>query len=256
MKELLQFTLEGQGPLVVLLHPVGLDGRFWYDLPKRLSDQYSVACVDLRGHGRSTDILRPGTMQANVEDVADVIKAINRGKAVVLGLSFGGMVAQNLVLKHPDLVSGLVICACGAQVPHAFRQTILARGTDAEKGGMQAVTETTLERWFTPAFMNAHEVEQVRQRLLSNQPSNFSAAWEAISEHDAVAQLAQVKVPVMVVGGSHDLATSLEAIAALANAFGHAHKVILEGAPHMMQIENQDEFYNTVRHFLDGMGRL
>jgi 3-oxoadipate enol-lactonase len=256
MKELLHYSLEGQGPLIVLLHPVGLDGRFWYDLPKRLSDHYSVACVDLRGHGRSSKAQRPGTMQANVDDVADVIKSINRGKAIVLGLSFGGMVAQNLALRHPDLVSGLVICACGAQVPQAFRQNILARGTDAEKGGMQAVTATTLERWFTPAFMNAPEVEQVRQRLLEDDPSNFAAAWEAISEHDAVAQLAQVRVPVLVVGGSLDLATSVEAITTLANAFGHAQKVVLEGAPHMMQIENQDVFYHTVRQFLDGMERL
>lgn len=255
MKKLLHFKIAGQGPLIILLHPVGLDGSFWHDLPKRLSADYTVACVDLRGHGQSSDVERPGRMQANVEDVAHVIKFINQGKAIVLGLSFGGMIAQNLAIQHPDLVSALVICACGALVPQAFRQNILARGTDAEKGGMQAVVEATLQRWFTPEFMNAPEVELVRKRLLNDNPSNFSAAWEAISEHDAVTRLGQVQVPALVVGGSLDLATSVEAITTLSDALGRAEKVILDGAPHMMQIENQDVFYNTVRNFLDHMGR-
>ena len=251
MKELLHYKIQGQGPLVVLLHPVGLDGTFWYDLPKRLSDHYSVACVDLRGHGQSPKAARPGTMAGCVDDVARVIQAINKGKAIVLGLSFGGMIAQNLAITHPDLVAGLVICACGAQVPAAFKSTILARGTDAEKGGMQAVTEATLERWFTPAFMQAPEVEQVRQRLLSDDPSHFSAAWEAISEHQAHDHLKTVTVPTLVIGGRLDLATSVEAIMGLGAAFAQAQTVILEGAPHMMQIENQDLFYHTVRTFLD-----
>ena len=57
------------------------------------------------------------------------------------------------------------------------------------------------------------------------------------------------------IGGSLDLATSVEAITVLADAFANGQKVILEGAPHMMQIENQDVFYTAVRHFLDQMGK-
>lgn len=245
--------------MVVLLHPVGLDGTFWRDLPQRLSDHYTVICVDLRGHGGSSPAKRPGSMAACVADVAAVIKDAWQGqghaKAVVLGLSFGGMVAQNLAIAHPELVSGLVVCGCGAMVPPAFKQAILARGSDAEQGGMQAITPATLERWFTPAFMDSPEVEKVRARLLADDPSDFAAAWEAISEHAALGQLKQVTVPALVIGGSLDLATSVEAITVLADAFAHGQKVILEGAPHMMQIENQDVFYTAVRHFLDQMGQ-
>ena len=252
---LLNYTRLGQGPLVVLLHPVGLDGTFWGDLPRRLSDRYTVISVDLRGHGGSSPAPRPGTMAACVADVAGVIKEAGQGHqtAVVLGLSFGGMVAQNLAIVHPELVSGLVVCGCGAFIPPAFKQAILARGSDAEQGGMQAITAATLERWFTPGFMDSPEVAKVRARLLADDPSNFAAAWEAISEHYAVEKLKQVTVPALVIGGSVDLATSVEAINVLAGAFAHGRAVILDGAPHMMQIENQDEFYTPVRHFLDQM---
>jgi len=254
---LLHYTRQGHGPMVVLLHPVGLDGTFWRDLPQRLSDQYTVVCVDLRGHGETSAAPRPGTMAACVADVAAVIKDAGQGhaKAVVLGLSFGGMVAQNLAITHPELVSGLVVCGCGAMIPPAFKQAILARGSDAEQGGMQAITPATLERWLTPAFMDSPEVGKVRARLLADDPSNFAAAWEAISEHSALEHLKQVTVPALVIGGSLDLATSVEAITVLADAFANGQKVILEGAPHMMQIENQDVFYTAVRHFLDQMGK-
>ncbi len=259
---LLHYTRHGHGPMVVLLHPVGLDGTFWRDLPQSLSDRYTVICVDLRGHGQSSPAPRPGTMAACVDDVAAVIRDAGKGqgqgqenqKAVVLGLSFGGMVAQNLAIQHPELVSGLVVCGCGAMIPPAFKQAILARGSDAEQGGMQAITPATLERWFTPAFMASPDVEKVRARLLADKPSDFAAAWEAISEHQALDRLKQVTVPALVIGGSLDLATSVEAIAVLADAFADGRKVILEGAPHMMQIENQDVFTAAVRHFLDHMG--
>ena len=89
------------------------------------------------------------------------------------------------------------------------------------------------------------------QRLLSDDPSHFSAAWEAISEHQAHDHLKTVTVPTLVIGGRLDLATSVEAIMGLGAAFAQAQTVILEGAPHMMQIENQDLFYHTVRTFLD-----
>jgi hypothetical protein len=107
----------------------------------------------------------------------------------------------------------------------------------------------------TEVKLDGLQGQKVRARLLADDPSDFAAAWEAISEHAALGQLKQVTVPALVIGGSLDLATSVEAITVLADAFAHGQRVILEGAPHMMQIENQDVFYTAVRHFLDQMGQ-
>jgi 3-oxoadipate enol-lactonase len=256
---LLHHRIIGQGPLLVLFHPVGLDGSFWGDLPQRLLDRYRVVAVDLRGHGQSSPAPRPGTMAASVEDVAELIRHLTKAhpdagaQAIILGLSFGGMIAQNLALQHPELVRALVICGCGPQIPAAFREAIIQRGKDAEAGGMASVVPQTLERWFTPSFMASPVVEAVRQRLLSDDPSHFASAWEAISGHDALARLPQVMVPALVIGGSVDLATPVEAIRTMAKAFAKGQQVILEGAPHMMQLENGEAFFKAVRHFLDGL---
>lgn len=241
----------GAGPLLVLLHPVGLDGTFWGGLPAQaVAAGHTVLAVDLPGHGRSAPADRPGRMDAVVEQVAAVIEAAAAGPAIVLGLSFGGMVAQNLALARPDLVAGLIACGCPGRMPEAAREAILDRGRAAEAGGMAAVVEPTIERWFTPDFRSDRRVDAVRARLLADRPSDFAAAWEAIAGHDALDRLGAVRVPSLVVAGERDAATSADASRALADAIPGARLVVLPGAPHMMQIEAEGAFVDAVAGFL------
>lgn len=250
-QNVLHYSKAGSGPLLVFLHPVGLDGSFWGDLPRTCAEACTVVSVDLRGHGQSPDAARPGRMADYVADVVALLEDLQSGPAILLGLSFGGMIAQNLAIARPDLVAGLIVCACPGRMPEAARDAILARGSEAEKNGMETVLEPTLQRWFTPSFMSSPEVARVSERLLADKPSNFAAAWEAISGHDALDRLAALRIPALVVGGESDAATSVEASTALAAAFGNAELAILPKAPHMMQIECPDLFAATVMRFLN-----
>ncbi|KPL51552.1 hypothetical protein ABB55_04320 [Prosthecomicrobium hirschii] len=251
---LLHSDRRGAGPLAVLLHPVGLDGTFWGALPDRLARTHTVVAIDMPGHGRSGPAARPGRMDACVAAVAAVIEAERAGPAVVIGLSFGGMVAQNLALARPDLVAALIPSGCGGRIPETARPAILARGTDAETGGMAAVVEGTIERWFTPGFRATAAAEAVRRRLLADDPSGWSAAWEAISGHDALDRLGAVQMPALVIGGEADAATPVEAARALAAAIPGAELAILPGAPHMMQIESPDLYAAAIEGFLARRG--
>ena len=154
----------------------------------------------------------------------------------------------------PDLVAALIPSGCGGRIPEAARPAILARGTDAETGGMAAVVEGTIERWFTPGFRATAAVDAVRRRLLADDPSGWSAAWEAIAGHDALDRLAAVQVPALVIGGEADAATPVEAARALAAAIPGAELAILPGAPHMMQIESPDLYAAAIEGFLARRG--
>lgn len=246
--------IRGDGPLLLLLHPVGLDGSFWGQLPEKLAASHRVVAVDLPGHGRSPDVARPGRMDSHVDEIARLIGMLGGGPATLLGVSFGGMISQHVALAHPDLVDGLVLCACPGEIPHGAREAILQRGRDAEAGGMDAVLGTTIERWFTPGFVAAAEVEPVRRRLSANDPSNWAAAWEAVSGHDALLRLGQIDVPALVIAGDSDAATPLEAKRALAAAIPGARLDVLAGAPHMMQIETAELFGAAVGAFLAARG--
>jgi 3-oxoadipate enol-lactonase len=253
MRELV-CDVAGEGPPVVLLHPVGLDATFWGGLPGRLGQGYRAVAVDLAGHGRSPHVARPGRMAAHVSDVAGLVERLGRGPAVLIGVSFGGMIAQQLALARPDLVAGLVLAGCPGAIPEAGRAAIVERGRAAEAGGMAAVADATLARWFTPGFLGSAPAARVRARLMADHPSDWAATWEAVAEHDALGRLGAVGVPALVIAGELDAATPEAATRALAAALPRGRLVVLAGAPHMMQIECEAAFAATVERFLSERG--
>jgi len=247
---MLFFERRGAGDLVVLLHPVGLDRTFWDELPSILSSEHTVVAVDIAGHGNSPDAARPGRMADRIDDIVELLHTLDAGPAILIGVSFGGMIAQQVALAHPDRVSGLILAGCPGAIPAAARDAIRKRGADAELEGMQAVLDTTLERWFTPPFMSTDAVQKVADRLLADKPSNWAAAWEAVAEHDALERLLSLDIPTLVIAGEKDAATSLDAKRALAAAIPHSRLAILPGAPHIMQIECAEAFTVAVTGFL------
>lgn len=241
----------GEGSLVVLLHPIGLDGGCWGGLPGALvAAGHRVLRLDLAGHGQSPAVTRPRPMAAYADDVQAAIVLAGDGPAVVLGLSFGGMVAQMLAIRHPDSVAALVLCGCGGGFAEELRPILRERGLAAERGGMAAVLEPTIERWFTPAFRDDPAVAPVRARLLADDAAGWSAGWHAIADFEARPHLAQITQPTLVVGGERDAATPLAASEALARGIPGARFLALPAAPHMMQIETEAAFLPAVLGFL------
>lgn len=241
---------EGSGPLTVLLHPVGLDGGFWGGLPAALAGRRRVLSLDFAGHGASPAVARPRPIEAYADDVAAAIREAG-GPAEVVGLSFGGMVAQMVAIRHPDLVAALVPCGCGGTFAEEIRPMLRERGLTAERDGMQAVVEPTLTRWFTPGFLPDAAVERVRRRLLADEVAGWSAGWHAIAGLDAAPHLGALKVPTLVIAGELDAATPPAASeATVVRAIPGARFQVLPGAPHMMQIECEAAYIETVAGFL------
>lgn len=241
----------GSGPLTVLLHPVGLDGSFWGGLPAALAGRRHVLSLDLAGHGASPAVQRPRPIEAYADDVAAAIRGVGDGPAEVVGLSFGGMVAQMVAIRHPDLVAALVPCGCGGTFAAEIRPILRERGLTAERDGMQAVLEPTLTRWFTPGFLSNAAVERVRDRLLADDVAGWSAGWHAIAGLDATPHLGAIQVPTLVIAGELDAATPpAVAEATVARAIPGARFTVLPGAPHMMQIECEAAYTEAVAGFL------
>ena len=241
----------GRGPLVVLLHPVGLDHRFWGTLPSVLAAERRVLALDLAGHGRSPSVARPRSLEDYADDVAGAI-VLAGGPAAVVGLSFGGMIAQVVALRHPDLVSMLVPGACGGTFAEELRPVLRERGLVAEREGMVAVVETTLQRWFSAGYEGA-AVRTVRERLLSQDAAGWSAGWHAIAGLDATRDLGALRIPTLVVAGEADAATpSAVTEATVARVIPGARFAVIPDAPHMMQIETADAYASTVAGFLLG----
>lgn len=244
-------TSVSEGPLVVLLHPVGLDGGFWGGLPGALGPARRVLSLDLAGHGASPPVSRPRPIEHYADDVARAIRDAGAGKAALVGLSFGGMVAQMVAIRHPHLVSALVPCGCGGDFPEPVRPLLRERGLMAERDGMAAVVDSTIDRWFTGDFRARPAVQRVRERLLSDDIAGWSAGWHAIAGLSVTPRLGGLTIPALVIAGAKDVATPpAMAEATVARAIPGARFFILPDAPHMMQIEGEAHFIEAVTGFL------
>ena len=209
-----------------------------------------MLAFDLPGHGRSP-AAPDATMTAYVEAVERTLDALGIENAAVLGLSFGGMIAQELAIRFPARVSRLIACACGARVPREAREAVEARGRAALEGGMSAVVDATLQRWFTSSFMGDPAVDKVRDRLVSDDPEQWNSGWRVIATHDTLSRLPNLDIPTLVVVGEFDLGAPVPAARAIADAVSGARLVVLLGAPHMLQIECVDAFVGHVEAFLE-----
>lgn len=242
-------TRIGSGRPMVLLHPIGLDGSFWKDVQEEFSGAYEVTAIDLAGRGKS---LSP-PVGYRLSDYADDVAAFMAGlkaPALVVGLSFGGMLAQVLSVRHPKLVSELVLCGCPCRFDDALRPLIAERGILAEKKGMGAVVDATLDRWFTPAFRESEAIKAVKQRLLSNAVDGWAIGWRAISDLDTTDVLKTIKVPTLCIAGGEDQSVPPAAVAEIAQRISGAEITVIPEASHMMHIENSIAFNRALAPFV------
>jgi 3-oxoadipate enol-lactonase len=250
MRQQLFHRQQGQGSPLVLLHPVGIDHTFWGPLVDAASSLHTVISVDLMGHGSSPPAPAGRAIGAYAADVAALLDALGMPRASLLGLSFGGMIAQEFTLAYPARVASLVVGACGPRIPPEARDAVRARGNVDPATGMASVVDQTMQRWFTPAYMNAEPAQRVRARLLADDPAGWAAGWNAIADFDALDRLGSVRAPTLVVAGENDAGAAVATTKMIADAIPGSRFTVLSGAPHMMQIECADRFTESVIAFL------
>ena len=253
---LLHHRVDGEGDPVVLLHSIGLDSSFWDVIATDLADSYRVVRVDLRGHGRSPVPPRPWRMADLAGDVHRTLSELGLAPAHVVGQSFGGLVAQALVLDHPGDVRSVVLSGTSCTTSPDAREIFLGRAAAARSGGMEAVAQPAIDRWFTPSFMDDPVVARARARLLADDPEAWARTFEAIAGHDTLGRLPEVRVPCLVVTGDADVATPPHFAEEMAAAVPGAELCILSGVPHMGPFERPDLFVPLLRSFFSAAGSI
>lgn len=242
----------GAGPDLVTLHAIGLTGRSWGRVASLLCDRYRVVAPDLPGHGGSESMAREFVIGGIADDVAELIRQGCDPPVAIVGLSMGGMVALSVALRHPALVSRLVLANTVALLPPALRAALKDRAERALDGGMAAVVDETISRWFTPHFavVSPDIVDDVRSELLQADAVDHARSWLAISRLDIGDELASLAPPVLVVSSSDDGSTTPEMARQLAAAIPHARQECLAGVGHMSAIEEPRRFADLVDGFL------
>lgn len=247
----LEIVEQGQGPALVLGHALGVDLRMWDEVADDLARDHLVLRYDHRGQGASDVPPGPYTMDELVDDAAALIRARGIGPLVYVGLSMGGMVALGLAIKHPALVSGIVVANSGARYPEAARAAWAQRIASVEAQGLAAVVDATMERWFTPGFRATRPevVERFRHAVLAADPAGYVASCHAVVGVDWLDRLGAIRCPALVIAGALDAGAPPEFAQAIAERIAGAQLQVWPDVAHMSAIEQPERFVGAVRGF-------
>lgn len=247
----LRVVLQGRGTPLVLSHALGVDLHMWDGLAAALADRHELLRYDHRGHGGSAVPPGPYTMDDLVDDAARLIREWGRGPVIFVGLSLGGMVAQGLAVRHPALLRGVVIANSSARYPEAARTAWDERIAAIEAGGLAAIADATMQRWFTPEFRAAQPalVEAHRQAVLRTDPAGYIACGRAVQSVDWLDRLASVRCPALVIAGMHDAGAPPAMSEAIVQAIAGAELLQLDSA-HLSVAEQPQAFEQALRDFI------
>ena len=236
------------GPAVVLLHALGLSWHMWEPVLRDLAHGRRVLAYDLRGHGAATDAPPPADLTTLADDLQEVLDLEQLGGAHVVGLSYGGAVAQTFAVHHRESVLSLTLAATTDRAFASFEQRASAIETD----GPAAQVEPSLTRWFTPGALaeNSPGVRYARDRVLRGDPVQVAAAWRAFSRIDVEGRLQDLDRPSLVLCGEQDASTGPEVMRPMVARLPGSTYRELPGAPHMPTLETPRLVTEALDRFL------
>jgi 3-oxoadipate enol-lactonase len=244
----------GQAPrqTIVLSHALGCDVMMWDALANHLARDCRVICYDHRGHGLSEAPQGPYTMLALADDAARLIDELKLGPVVFIGLSMGGMVAQELALRHPDKVKALVLANTTSGYPVEAQAGWAQRIAGIETAGLESIVDGAMQRWFHPGFHTeqAATVARWRQRVVTCDQAGYIANCQAISQIDTTSRLAQIHVPTLVIAGELDMGTPPAMGKTIAQGIAGASLIVLPEASHLSVLEQPQAFQHGIDSFL------
>jgi len=237
---------------VVLSHALGCDLTMWDDLANALALEHRVIAYDHRGHGSSDAPDAPYAMADLADDAARLLRELDTGPVVWVGLSMGGMVGQELALRHPSLVRALVLANTTSGYPEAARAAWEQRIETVRSSGIEAIADAVMGRYFHDAFraQKAATVARFRRRLVTTDAVGYVGCCEAVGKVDTGSRLGQIGVPTLVIAGGLDQGTPVAMAQALADGIPGAKLAVLNEASHLSAVEQPEAFAASVAAFV------
>ena len=243
------WTAGTTGPTVVFLHGATLDHRAWDPQTEALADRFRVVVPDLRGHGESTGRF---DFEDAVQDVLALLDAVSVPRVVLVGLSLGANIAQEVLRREPDRVQALVVadatCNTAARAPWAAPRTVAALNAQAmltgDDFGRHAAEATAID-----PRVQAYALEVNGHRSVQETVAILSSLLTTALRSEPTYRL---PVPTLLVHGDRDrigdIATGTRAWAGREPLATYA---VIPGAGHASNLDNPAVFTAVLRAFLD-----
>lgn len=236
-------------PPAVLLHGLGTDRRIWlYQVPA-LCARVPTILVDLRGHGRSSAPEGEWSIADMALDVVRLLRHLGAERAHLVGLSMGGMVAQQFAVDYPYACASLVLASTVCGVPRDAQDSARESLRFIETHSMAEVAQARITAAFTDAVdpvMRLHLVESV---ALNHKPA-YERAARAVFGFSVCDRLQEITAPTLVIAGEDERTFPRAWVEDLATRIREARLVRIPGAAHISNMERPEAFNRALLQFL------
>ena len=245
---------QGHGPDVLLIAGLGDPAEAWQHQLDGLADRYRVTAFDNRGVGRTPLADAPLTVAAMADDAAALLRALDVPTAHVAGFSMGSTIAQELALRHPELIRSLVLVSTYARPDALLRSQLafwrwLAEAAPSERAFFEAFFTWV----YTPRAHADGTVDQLVEEALAfphqQTVGGFQAQVDACLAHDTADRLSRISAPTLVLGGEFDIVLPPRLSRSVAAEIPNARFELMPGEAHQPFQEVPDEFNARVDAF-------
>lgn len=250
----LHYQIDGNpdGAPVVFSNSLGTDFRLWDPILPHMPGGLKYIRYDKRGHGLSSLPEGPYSMGALVRDAERLLDHLEIRNCIFVGLSIGGMITQGLAVKRLDQVRAVVLSNTGAKIgtPAIWDDRIAA----ARNGGIEALADATMERWFSSEFRATPEMLKWRNMMTRQPLEGYLGCSAAISGTDFYTPTSGLRLPALGIAGSEDGSTPPDLVRETINLIPGSQFHLIRRAGHLPCVEKPEIYANVLSSFLTSVG--
>ena len=245
----MEVRVSGTGVPLILVHGYTTTCEFWREQVEEFSASYHVIRPNLPGHGISpAPTTRDYTIDAFVEDLEEIFRHFSLPRAVLVGLSMGGVIAQQFALRNPQLLQALVLVDTTPHGPEDVGVENVLTAID-DRGIAIASQDIVTHSFGSSASRDL--VEWAKREVIQTPAFVARAAIASLNKYDARLSLSRITAPTLVIVGSEDIVTPPAESRALRDGIPNSTLVVIEQSGHFPMLERPVEFNRVLCDFLD-----
>ncbi len=241
-------------PTIVFSNALGTGLDLWDGVFAHLADGLRLIRYDMRGHGRSDTPAGRYSMGQLVSDAAAVCDAMEVRDAIFVGISVGGMVAQGLAVKRPDLIRALVLSNTAAKIgnPDIWQTRI----DTVRASGVPALVDDVMGRWFGRDFHRTGGIETWRKAVSGCDPAGYAGVCAAISGTDFYTPTSGIRIPTLGIAGSEDGSTPADLVRETVDLIPGSQFKVMRRCGHLPCVEAPQAYAEVLNNFIIDTGHL
>lgn len=242
-------------PVLIFIHGFPLNKTMWNPQIDSLKENYRVITYDIRGHGDSDIGEEAFSIDLFVTDLISLMDKLNINKAAICGLSMGGYIALNAILKFPERFEALVLCdtTCISDSPETKEKRSKAIES-IKKDGVEKYAHESVKNLFAPESLitKRAEVDLVKQMIVNTSENSLCSTLVALAaRQETCSNLNEIRVPVLILVGEEDKIAPPDAARNMDKGIKNSRLHIIGHAGHLSNFEQPEEFNNELVKFFE-----